>query len=309
MYSKSGCGCSGEDYPQGSSGLGASRGVAIARRPSPRAPVAIVAPTMGQRGAPGRDDYGRSFYRAPGLGFIPWATIIGGAVDLARTFIGGSDATSCPGQYSGAQLGNLLTAMSSTERAALYQLFNKVNAGTVQPEFRGVDLDWMAFAIAGGGDCQVTTTNGKALVAMIHELFAKYPQALAAGSSTPYPTSAPPPVIFTSDPNPWPSSTGIPPVYDPGPAIPDATPSIPDAGPSLWDRIADAAKQAAEAAAAAATRSVATSATQVPAVADQLRIYEEQRKASVISANMPWLIGGGVAIAALLLMPTRSTRR
>lgn len=336
MYASTQCGCDG-DYPDGLGGY--SRAVAVDRRRRPGAPPpppAIVAPARSTRAPVLRRPFGTyidypQYGRQPGLGFIPWATVIGAGVDLARSFIGGSDATSCPGQYSGAQLGNLLVSLTPAEMNAMYTAFNKVNPGSVQPYFKGVDLDWMAFAIAGGGDCQVTTTNGKAMVALVQQMFNAHPEALAASASFPTTTGPQPidggPVIYNPVPGPvllpggsepWVPTWGDPdPVAMPGPVLnTDGSGSLP-ADSSWLDKIKDVIGDAASAAARAAATAGASSAyANLPAeqqrdIANEIRYQQggTMMGGTMLGLPTPVLLGGAALLAVLLLRPAAPARR
>lgn len=110
-----------------------------------------------------------------GLGF-PFATVIGGVVDVTRSLIGGSERTSCAGQISGARLREILTRATPDQLAELSRLAGNIARGSNAWEWQGwsglnnVDLDKFAFAIAGGSDCKVTSTNGKALASYVKML-------------------------------------------------------------------------------------------------------------------------------------------
>lgn len=293
MYAQSCCSSCDEDYP-----------------------LTAAAPQLGTY-----IDY-RTYGRQPGLGFIPWGTLIGGAVDLARTFIGGSDATSCPGQMSGRQLGNLLSRLTPSEMAQLDAAVAATKPGSwYRPGFVGVDLDMFAFAIAGGGDCTVSTTAGKALVALVNRLFQAHPEALAAPFPTgtgpqpidggpvtyypvPQPSSPPPPVLLPTMPN------GSTPPLIPGPVLTtEPAPTVPS--DSSWlDKIKDVIGDAASAAGRAAATAAASSTYNNLPAQQQYDIQQQIRAQQGFGTGVPTplLLGGAALLAVLLLRPAPARR-
>lgn len=251
---------------------------------------------------------------AGGLGFIPIATIIGGAIDLARTLKGGSKFTSCPGQMSGYDLGNLLASLTPSELAQLDAAVRATKPGDwYRPGFQGVDLDTFAWAIAGGGDCKVTTTAGKALNTLLAQLKAAHPEAFGVASAFPT-TTGPQPVdggpvsgpIYTTMPVPGPvlqpTTTTAPAL--PGPVLVQPTAPVLQAGaPSLpasssWlDTIGDAIKNAGKEAAEAAARSVvgSTYANLPPNL--QTQVNQQVGRSVFDEYKLPIMVGGGLLLA------------
>lgn len=245
----------------------------------------------------GLGSYGRVAYRAPGartpqrgqLGYIPWGTIIGAGVDLTRSLIDGG-GTSCPNQEGPELVAARLDGATPAQQAELVAALRGTNpswfpAGSTFQQLYGL-ADQLAFAVAGGSDCKVGTAAGTRLVTAYNAL-------------RPVQPSTPP------DATVYYPSTGTyqPPVYvpDAGPVLQSSEPTAtPDAGTGLLDTIKEAIADAARAAAEAATRSATSSVTQYPAVEQRIREYELERKEGFVQASLPWLLGGGLALALLV---------
>lgn len=104
----------------------------------------------------------------------------------------------------------------------------------------------------------------------------------------------------------YPGSTNAPPVPDYGPGFPANTTDPPVTGPSIWEQVQDVAKDAAEAAARAAAAAAAQSTygNLPPNARDRVDQYAagaySRGMGETLSANLPLLLAGGLAVGLLL---------
>lgn len=232
---------------------------------------------------------------------LPWGTIIGAAVDAGRSLFGDDDFTSCAGQASPQQVAYVLSRTNASERAELDRLIRATNPGWYTG-FANMDAAAFAFNVAGGSDCKISSTPGRALAAYWSTLRAKYPMPLGLPSAT-----SPLPVLMDPGPALGPT-TGAP--IDAGPVLvggpQPSLPGVPDV--SIWDRLVNIGKDTLSAAGRAAAGAA------VPAIYQQLpdsaRAQVDQyaaqayatRVESGISRYMPLIIGGTVVVAGAALL-------
>lgn len=227
-----------------------------------------------------------------GLGFVPVATLTGIGIDLARKFIGGSKVTNCPGQPSGFDLGNLIASLNDSERAQLDAAARKVKAKYPSSwswynGLMGLDLDRFSFNLAGGEDCQVTSVDGKALVNLVHQFWAKYP---AGGMA--YAPSIPDQTVYPIDGGP---------IYNPimGPAVVPIVP--PPASSSSIDKILDLLKNAGNAGISAATNTAVRGAYETLPPEQQRMVQASVVRSSFDDYKLPLLIGGGLIVGFMVM--------
>lgn len=83
----------------------------------------------------------------------------------------GIAVTSCPNQAPTQAVIEMLSKISATDRTQLLNAWAAANPGV---PFPSSDPARLAFAAAGGSDCQATTTGGKTLQSVFNALIAKY---------------------------------------------------------------------------------------------------------------------------------------
>lgn len=303
----------------GSGGLGDAYGrsryrapapVAIARplRPGERRPSGVVAPSRRGLGFDWKTVLIGGLQTGIGVATANPALVAGGATTAVGGAIQSGGSNTCTGQEDARTVAAKLNTIAERgEQSRFLSLLNASNPVdfTFNDLFTPDRLRWLAWSAKGGSDCKVGTAAGRAWVSYWDSI----PPAPERFATTM-------PVLRTDDVYYPTSATNPPPVYDPGPTLPGQPAAIPDAGPSIWDRIKDYAGDAARAAAEAAARAAA--ATTYRALPDTTRADLEREimlerygsGAGLLSSSaMPWLIGGGLVVGALLLSGGRGRAR
>lgn len=106
---------------------------------------------------------------------------------------GGGGATSCPGQPN-AEAAYLLANMSAADRQSLLSAASAIGGQYAYKAIQANDAYNLAFHVAGGDDCKVSSTEGKAFASQFWSLVSKY--GLSSGGGTvPLTTSTGPSAI------------------------------------------------------------------------------------------------------------------